>query len=75
MPSATVDINQDSERRRTNGRTATISTNTLQAAHSRSAAGIASASGHPNVTQNVKHRTAPSIMVLPCAKFTVLETA
>ena len=75
MPSATVDISQDSERRFTNGRTATISTSTLQAAQRRSDAQIASGSGQPSVTQNVKHRTAPSIMVLPCAKFTVLDTA
>ena len=33
----------------------------------------ASASGQPSVTQKVKHSTAPSIMVLPCAKFTVLR--
>jgi hypothetical protein len=75
MPSATVDISQDSERRRTNGRTAMNSTKTLHAAHSSSASGIAIASGQPSVTQKAKHRTAPSIMVLPCAKFTVLETA
>ena len=75
MPSATVAMSQEFEPRCTNGRTAMRSTATLQTAHSSSEAAIASASGHPNVTQKVKHRTAPSIMVLPCAKFTVLETA
>ena len=75
IPSATVAINQEPEPRRTNGRTAIRSTATPQSAHSASAAGMDSTSGQPSVTQKVKHRTAPSIMVLPCAKFTVLETA
>ena len=75
MPSATVAISQELEPLRTNGRTATCSTMTLHTAHRSSEAGMASASGQPNVTQKVKHRTAPSIMVLPCAKFTVLDTA
>ena len=75
MPSATVAISQELEPRATNGRTATRSTTTPHTAQPASAATTASGSGQPNVTQNVKHSTAPSIMVLPCAKFTVLDTA
>ena len=30
--------------------------------------------GQPSVTQKVKHKTAPSIMVLPWAKLTVFDT-
>ena len=75
MPSATVAISQELEPRRTNGRTATRSTMTPQAAQASSARSTASGSGQPNVTHNEKHRTAPSIMVPPCAKFTVLDTA
>ena len=75
MPSATVAISQELEPRATNGRTATRSTTTPHSAHAMSASKTASASGHPSVTQNVKHTTAPSIMVEPWAKFTVLDTA
>ena len=75
MPSATVAISQELEPRRTNGRTATRSTSTPQAAQAASASATASHNGQPSVTQSVKHRTAPSIMVLPCAKFTVFDTA
>jgi len=56
---------QELELVRTNGRTARRSTTTLHAAQSNNAIGIASTSGQPSVTQNVKHTTAPSIMVLP----------
>ncbi len=76
MPSATVAISQELEPRRTKGRTATRSTMTPQAAQaSERQRATARGSGQPNVTHNEKHRTAPSIMVPPCAKFTVLDTA
>ncbi len=75
MPSATVAINQAFEPRWTKGRTAMRSTIAPQTAQSASAAITASVRGHWRVTQNVKHRTAPSIMALPCAKFTVFDTA
>src|SRR6516162_168493 len=75
IPSATVAMSQEFEPRTTNGRTATRSTTTPHSAQAERATTIATGSGHFNVTQKVKHRTAPSIMVLPCAKFTVRETA
>src|SRR5271154_2981820 len=75
MPSATVAISQEFEPRATNGRTATRSTTTPQSAQPASATTTATGNGHFNVTQTVKHNTAPSIMVLPCAKFTVRDTA
>ena len=68
-------ISQELEPRSTNGRTATRSTTTPHNAQPASARTTAAASGQPNVTQNVKHSTAPSIMVLPWAKFTVRDTA
>ncbi len=74
MPSATVAISQASELRRTKGRTAMRSTATPQAAQPARASTIAIGTGQPNVTQKVKHSTAPSIMVEPCAKLTVLDT-
>ena len=40
----------------------------------KSDATIAKGRGIPSVTQSEKVRTAPSITVLPWAKFTVLET-
>ena len=36
---------------------------------------MATQSGQPSETHNMKHKTAPSIMVPPCAKLTVLDTA
>src|SRR5208337_1784130 len=75
MPSATVAISQELEPRTTNGRTATRSTITPHNAQAASATMIATGNGHLNVTQKVKHSTAPSIMVLPWAKFTVRDTA
>jgi hypothetical protein len=75
MPSATVAINQAFEPRCTKGRTAIRSTIAPQTAQSPSAAITASVRGQWKVTQKVKHRTAPSIMALPCAKFTVFDTA
>jgi hypothetical protein len=75
MPSATVAISQELEPRATNGRTATRSTTTPHSAQAANARTTASASGQPSVTQKVKHSTAPSIMVLPWAKFTVRDTA
>jgi hypothetical protein len=66
---------QEFEPRMTNGRTARRSTITPHSAQAASAITIATGSGHFNVTQKVKHKTAPSIMVLPCAKFTVRDTA
>ena len=75
MPSATVAISQEFEPRTTNGRTATRSTMTPHSAQAASAMMTATGNGHFSVTQKVKHNTAPSIMVLPCAKFTVRDTA
>ena len=40
-----------------------------------SASRTAAPSGQPSVTQSEKHSTAPSIMVAPWAKLTVLDTA
>src|ERR1700751_5385927 len=75
IPSATVAISQELEPRSPKGRTARRSTRRPHAAHPRRASGTAAGSGQPNVTQAVKHRTAPSIIVLPWAKLTVLDTA
>eukprot|EP01022_Parablepharisma_sp_SALTPOND_P030357 TRINITY_DN760_c2_g2_i2.p2 TRINITY_DN760_c2_g2~~TRINITY_DN760_c2_g2_i2.p2 ORF type:complete len:1280 (+),score=504.50 TRINITY_DN760_c2_g2_i2:6407-10246(+) len=75
MPSATVDISQALEPWRANGRTASTSTSTPQSAQAASASSTASHIGQPSVWAKVKHRTAPSIMELPCAKLTVPETA
>src|SRR5262249_4257444 len=44
------------------------------AAHPRRAIGTAADSGQPNLTQTVKHNTAPSIIMLPWARLTVLDT-
>src|SRR5215472_5957044 len=63
MPRATVAISHEFDPRRTNGRTATRST------------GTADMSGQPAVTDSVKERTAPIIMVPPWAKLTVFDTA
>src|SRR5712691_7469119 len=75
MPRATVASSHAFEPRWTNGRTATRSTTAPHSADSASAAITARVSGHWKVTQKVKHRTAPSIMVEPCAKLTVFDTA
>src|ERR1700730_8478012 len=75
MPRATVAISQEFDPRSTKGRTATRSTMTPHSAHAASATTTATMSGMPRLTHKLKHSTAPSIMVLPCAKFTVLETA
>ena len=75
MPSATVAISQEFEPRATNERTATCSTTTPHSAQAASARITANVNGQPSVTQNVKHSTAPSIMVEPWAKFTVRDTA
>src|SRR6202042_21399 len=74
-PSARVAISQELEPRTTNGLTATASTITPHNAQPTSATITASVNGHFNGTRKVKHSTAPSIMVLPCAKFTVRDTA
>src|SRR5688572_32175994 len=75
MPSATVAISQALEPRRANGRTATSTTTTPYSAHSASASSAAGMNGQPSVTAKVYANTAPSIIELPCAKFTVLDTA
>ena len=75
MPSATVAISQAFEPRRTNGRTAMRSTMTPHARSPRAHRMTARPSGQCRVTQKVKQSTAPSIIALPWAKFTVLETA
>jgi len=75
MPSATVAISQAFEPRTTKGRTATRSTTTPQSAQRASARITARPMGQPSVTPKVNASTAPSIIVLPWAKFTVLETA
>jgi hypothetical protein len=75
IPRATVAISHESDPRETKGRTAMRSTSTPQAAHRTRARSTAIHIGHPRVTPNVNARTAPSIMVLPWAKLTVLETA
>ena len=68
-------MSQELEPRTAKGRTAIRSTTTPHSAHSASASTTAAHIGQPRVTPKVKHRTAPSIMALPWAKFTVLETA
>ena len=75
IPSATVASSQEFDPRTTNGRTAMRSTTTPQSPHRAIASTTAITMGQPIVTPKVKASTAPSIMVLPCAKFTVLETA
>ena len=74
MPSATVAISQEFEPRRTKGRTATRSTTTPQA---RTAPGGKHRDRERPAQRDpkLKHSTAPSIMVPPCAKLTVLDTA
>jgi hypothetical protein len=52
-----------------------ISTMAPHSAHSASAASTAIVSGQCKVIQKLKHRTAPSIIALPCAKFTAFDTA
>ena len=74
IPNATVAISQELEPRSTKGRTAKRSTRMPHAAHPRRAIGTAADSGQPNLTQTVKHDTAPSIIVLPWARLTVLDT-
>ena len=68
-------MSQELEPRATNGRTAIRSTTAPHRAQPASASKIANGSGQPSVTQKVKHSAAPSIIVLPCAKFTVFDTA
>ena len=75
MPNATVAISQELEPRSTKGRTAKRSTRMPHTAHPTRAIGTAADSGQPNVTQTVEHNTAPSIIMLPWAKLTVLDTA
>ena len=72
---ATVAISQVSEPRLAKGRTPTRSTRTPHSAHSANAATTAIHMGQPMVTAKLKVSTAPSIMALPWAKLTVLETA
>jgi hypothetical protein len=75
MPSATVAISHASEPRLAKGRTARNSTTRPYNAHRLSASRIATGIGHPSVFANANVSTAPSIIELPCAKFTVPETA
>ncbi len=75
MPSATVDMSHAFEPARTNGRTAMRSIATPHTAHSASAISTDGSIGHPSLTLKVKHSTAPSIIEVPCAKLTVLDTA
>jgi hypothetical protein len=74
MPPATVAMSQASELRSTNGRTRTRSTIRPKTAQPASASGAAIQNGRPNVIISVKPRTEPTIIALPCAKFTVFET-
>src|SRR5690606_9973036 len=74
MPSATVDISQALEPRDANGRTARNSTSSPYNAQHSSASTMAGARPQPSVCANVKHSTAPNIIELPWAKFTVPDT-